>query len=129
MCKEAGEGEGRVVSNTFMEPAEEAPASNPVEDDSWWGRPAGGREVLGIAAPMIISSLSWTVMTFIDRVFLNHVSGAAMAAAFASSVVWFSALSLPLGVTMYVGTFVSQYFGKGATSESAPRCGRASSSR
>lgn len=97
---------------------EEAATSAP--DDSWWGRPAGGREVLAIAAPMIVSSLSWTVMTFIDRVFLSHVSGAAMAAAFASSVVWFSALSLPLGVTMYVGTFVAQYFGEGRRDRIGP---------
>ena len=36
-------------------------------------------------------------MTFIDRVMLNWVSGAAMAAAFTSSAAWFAMLSLPLG--------------------------------
>jgi MATE family multidrug resistance protein len=78
---------------------------------SWWNRPAGGREVLRVAAPLVVSSLSWTVMTFVDRVFLHWVSGAAMAAAFSASVVWFLMICLPLGICAYANTFVSQYFG------------------
>lgn len=78
---------------------------------TWWSRPAGGREVLRVAAPLVISSLSWTVMTFVDRMFLNWVSGAAMAAAFSANVVWFAVLCLPLGVCAYGNTFVSQYHG------------------
>ncbi len=77
----------------------------------WWKSPGGGSEVLKIAFPMVISSLSWTVMTFVDRVFLNQQSGAAMSAAFSASMLWFSLLCLPLGITMYCCTFVSQYFG------------------
>jgi MATE family multidrug resistance protein len=52
-------------------------------------------------------------MTFIDRVMLNWVSGAAMAAAFTSSAAWFAMLSLPLGVCSYTNTFVAQYDGAG----------------
>lgn len=81
--------------------------------DSWWRRPAGGREVLLVALPLVISSLSWTVMTFVDRVLLKWQSGDAMAAAFAAGTVWFSTLCLPLGIAMYTSTFVSQYFGAG----------------
>ncbi len=77
----------------------------------WWRRPAGGREVLKVAAPLVISSLSWTIMTFVDRVLLKWESGDAMAAAFAAGTVWFAALCLPLGIAMYTSTFVSQYFG------------------
>lgn len=77
----------------------------------WWKRPAGGREVLQIALPLVISSLSWTVMSFIDRIFLNWVSGAAMAAAFSASLVWFVFLCFPLGVCAYANTFVAQYWG------------------
>ena len=79
--------------------------------EGWWSRPAGGREVLRVAAPLIISSLSWTVMTFVDRMFLNWVSGTAMSAAFSSSMVWFTVLCLPMGVCMYANTFVAQYYG------------------
>lgn len=80
-------------------------------EEGWWRRPAGGREVLAVSAPLVVSALSWTVMTFIDRVMLKHVSGEAMSAAFSAGAVWFTTLCLPLGVCMYVSTFVSQYWG------------------
>ncbi len=80
-------------------------------DRSWWGRPSGGREVLRVAAPLVVSSLSWTIMTFVDRAFLNRVSGTAMAAAFSASIAWFAILALPLGICSYANTFVAQYDG------------------
>lgn len=80
---------------------------------TWWSRPAGGREVLRVSAPLVVSSLSWTVMTFVDRVMLNWVSGTAMAAAFTASAAWFAMLSLPLGVCSYTNTFIAQYDGAG----------------
>ena len=82
-------------------------------DGSWWSRPSGGRELLRVAAPLVISSLSWTVMTFVDRMLLNWVSGTAMSAAFSGSMVWFVVLCLPLGICMYANTFVAQYYGSG----------------
>jgi len=81
--------------------------------ESWWSRPSGGREVLRVAAPLVVSSLSWTVMTFVDRMFLNWVSGTAMSAAFSGSMVWFVVACVPLGVCMYANTFVAQYYGSG----------------
>ena len=79
----------------------------------WWNRPSGGREVLVVAFPLVISSLSWTVMTFVDRVFLNWLSGSAMSAAFSASMIWFLVLCLPLGICSYANTFVAQYEGAG----------------
>lgn len=87
---------------------------------SWWNRPAGGREVLYVSAPLVVSALSWTVMTFVDRVFLKWESGAAMAAAFSASTLWFSLLCLPLGLCMYCATFVSQYHGSGQARRIGP---------
>jgi MATE family multidrug resistance protein len=78
---------------------------------SWWSRPSGGREVLRVAAPLVVSSLSWTIMTFVDRMLLNWVSGTAMAAAFTASIAWFAILCLPLGVCAYANTFIAQYDG------------------
>ena len=78
---------------------------------TWWHLPAGGREVLQVSIPLVISSLSWTVMSFIDRVFLKWLSGDSMTAAFSASMVWFVLLCLPLGVCAYANTSVSQYFG------------------
>jgi len=80
-------------------------------DTSWWRRPAGGREVLVVALPLVVSTISWTVMTFADRMFLNWVSETAMSAAFSSSVIWFAVFCLPMGICGYVNTFVSQYHG------------------
>lgn len=74
-------------------------------------QPAGAKEVLIIALPMVISSLSWTVMTFIDRMMLRWVSGDSMTAAFQANLVWFCLLCFPLGICSYANTFVSQYFG------------------
>src|SRR5437763_11932102 len=87
--------------------------SNIDDNRSWWSRPAGGREVLRVSAPLVVSSLSWTIMTFVDRVMLNWVSGTAMSAAFTASAAWFAMLSLPLGVCSYTNTFVAQYEGAG----------------
>jgi MATE family multidrug resistance protein len=82
-------------------------------DRSWWGRPSGGREVLRVAAPLVVSSLSWTVMTFADRMLLYWVSGEAMDASFTASIAWFAFLALPLGICSYANTFVAQYDGAG----------------
>ncbi len=87
---------------------------------SWWRRPAGGREVLIVALPLVVSTISWTVMTFADRMFLNQVSETSMSAAFSSSVIWFAVFCLPMGICSYVNTFVSQYFGNGQLDRIGP---------
>ncbi|RIK76394.1 MAG: hypothetical protein DCC67_13945 [Planctomycetota bacterium] len=90
----------------------EVPLSHREHDDgSWWSRAAGGREVLAIALPMVASTISWTLMTYIDRRILHKVSGAAMSAGFNGSVTWFASLSLLWGICSYTSTFVSQYHG------------------
>ncbi len=81
--------------------------------ETWWNRQAGGREVLRVAMPLVISSLSWTVMTFVDRMMLRWQSGEAMTAAFSAGVLWFNTLCLPWGVCLIANTFVAQYFGSG----------------
>jgi len=80
-------------------------------DSSWWSRPCGVREVLTLALPLVISTMSWTIMSFIDRTFLMWYSTDAMAAAMPASAVSFSFICLAMGVASYVGTFVAQYNG------------------
>jgi MATE family multidrug resistance protein len=87
------------------------PASPPIAKESLWSRPSGIREVLRIALPMVASTLSWTLMSFIDSSILYHVSDAAMAAAFSASIAWFTTLSFFWGICSYTSTFVSQYYG------------------
>ncbi|MCH7753429.1 MAG: MATE family efflux transporter [Planctomycetes bacterium] len=90
------------------------------DDHSWWRRPAGGREVLFVAVPLVVSSVSWTVLTFVDRMFLNWVSGTSMSAAFSAGMVWFAVFCLPLGICTYANTFVSQYHGDGQPEQIGP---------
>jgi MATE family multidrug resistance protein len=75
--------------------------------------PAGIREVLTLAMPLVASSLSWTVMNFVDRVFLMGHSETAVAAALPAGALFFTLTCLPLGTASYVTAFVSQYHGAG----------------
>jgi len=79
--------------------------------ESWWRRPAGIREVLSLALPLVISTLSWTLMIFTDRVFLVRYSQNAVAAALPAGMLAFVVICFPLGVATYVNTFVAQYQG------------------
>jgi len=80
---------------------------------TWWTRRAGGRELLALALPLIISTASWTVMNFIDRMFLLWHSTDAMAAAMPAGMLYYTVICFPLGVAAYVNTFVAQYHGAG----------------
>ncbi|HMP05016.1 MAG TPA: MATE family efflux transporter, partial [Lacipirellulaceae bacterium] len=87
---------------------------------SLWSRPSGYREVLVIALPMVASTLSWTLMSFVDAAILYRVSPAAMSAGFTSSITWFAMLSLLWGMCTYASTFVSQYYGDGQRQRIGP---------
>lgn len=81
------------------------------DESSWWSRRAGVRDVLQVALPMVVTTLSWTLMNFIDSAILMQVSPTAMTAAYAAGIIWFAALSLLYGLCSYGSTFVAQYFG------------------
>lgn len=78
---------------------------------NWWTTPGGGREVLKLAIPLVVSTSSWTIMHFIDRLFLLWHSEKAMAAALPAGLMSFSVECFFLGVAAYVNTFVAQYCG------------------
>ena len=84
-----------------------------VEASGWWQRPCGGRDVVKLAVPLILSTGSWTLMHFFDRVLLTWYSNDAIAAATPAGMLNFSLMCLPLGIAGYVNTFVAQYFGAG----------------
>lgn len=79
----------------------------------WWTRPCGGREVLALALPMIISYGMWAVMHLIDRLYLVAYSSEALAAALAPGMMQWALICLPLGIAGYANTFVAQYYGAG----------------
>jgi multidrug resistance protein, MATE family len=87
---------------------------------TWWSRPCGGRDVFTLAIPLVLSTASWTVMNFVDRMFLLWYSTDSMAAAMPAGMVHFAMVCFPLGVASYVNTFVAQYYGAGRPERIGP---------
>ncbi|QDU25661.1 Multidrug resistance protein MdtK [Anatilimnocola aggregata] len=85
----------------------------PQSDGTWWNRPAGGREVLALSFPLIISTAFWAVSWFFDRLFLTWYDSGAMAASMPAGMMHWALLCLPSGIASYVNTFVAQYHGAG----------------
>lgn len=73
--------------------------------------PGGYRELLRVAWPLVLSTASHTVMHFSDRVMLTRYGEATAAAATCAGVLSFALLSFVLGISLYTGTFVAQYYG------------------
>ncbi len=78
---------------------------------SIWSRPCGVRAVLVVALPLVVSTMSYTVMQFCDRLFLTWYSNLDLAAVVPAGALSWTLMSLPLGIAMYANTFVAQYDG------------------
>jgi MATE family multidrug resistance protein len=78
-----------------------------------WSREGGYRQVLAIAVPLILSTASWSVQHFVDRMFLTWYAPEAIAAAMPAGMVYFSVVSVFMGTAGYASTFVAQYYGAG----------------
>jgi len=76
-----------------------------------WNSPGGYREVLVIAVPLILSTATWSVQHFVDRMFLSWYAPEAIAAAMPAGMVYFSIVSIFMGTAGYASTFVAQYYG------------------
>ena len=76
-----------------------------------WGNVGGYRDFLALALPLILSTASWSVQHFVDRVFLAWHSTEAMAAALPAGMSNFVFVSFFLGLAGYVNVFVAQYAG------------------
>lgn len=75
--------------------------------------PGGYRELMSIAAPLMLSTSSTSLMHVVDRVLLSRYSADAMAASMPASATSFVFVSFFLGLAGYVSTFVAQYDGAG----------------
>jgi MATE family multidrug resistance protein len=75
--------------------------------------PGGYREMLRVALPLVISTGSFTVMQFVDRIFLTRYSAEAIQAALPSGLLAFTLICIFSGVAGYVNTFVAQFHGAG----------------
>jgi MATE family multidrug resistance protein len=71
------------------------------------------RELLVVAVPLVISSGSISLMHVVDRIMLTWHSVDALAASTPGGMLYWTLLSFPFGVAMYVNTFVAQYDGAG----------------
>ena len=80
-------------------------------------RPGGVREVWRVATPIIISMMSFTLMQFVDRIFLAHHSSVALRAALPAGTLSFTLTSFFQGLAGFSGTFVAQYHGAGRREE------------
>jgi MATE family multidrug resistance protein len=78
-----------------------------------WHSPAGFKEVLILALPLILSCSAHTVQMFIDRMFLSWYDLDMMPAAMQAGVMNFTFAALFLGTAGYTNTFVAQYNGAG----------------
>jgi MATE family multidrug resistance protein len=76
-----------------------------------WRCTGGYREVLVVAIPLILSTATWSVQHFVDRMFLTWYSPEAIAAAMPAGMLNFTMVSIFMGTAGYVTTFVAQYYG------------------
>ena len=86
------------------------------ERGNWWSRPCGGREVLQIALPLVVSTMFWSIQWFVDRMYLMWHSSAElpeMAASLPAGMAHWTMICLPGGIASFVNTFVAQYHGAG----------------
>jgi MATE family multidrug resistance protein len=84
------------------------------------GRWEGVREVMAMSWPIILGSLSYTVMDFSDKFMAGWLGTAALAAAPAAALWSFTLSTMFLGALGCVSTFVAQSLGR----EDYENCGR-----
>lgn len=74
-------------------------------------RPGGYREMWRIAAPLMLSMGSFTVMQFCDRIFLSRFSSVAIQAALPAGILAHTLICFFQALAAYAGTFTAHYHG------------------
>jgi MATE family multidrug resistance protein len=77
----------------------------------WWRGPGGGRDVLALAYPLILSHITFTAQVFLDRLFLTWYSVEAVAGAVTGLFATWALVGLFLGTGEYLTAFIAQYLG------------------
>ena len=75
--------------------------------------PGGYREVIHIAWPLVVSMGSFTLMQFVDRMFLAWHSPISIQAALPAGILSFTFICTFMALCGYANTFVAQYHGAG----------------
>ncbi|MFA5251957.1 MAG: MATE family efflux transporter [Phycisphaerae bacterium] len=81
--------------------------------------------MLKLAAPMVVTNISFTVMQFVDRFMVSRLGTEALAAILPAGIISFVPASFIMGVMVSVNTFVSQSLGKGQKKDCANYCWQA----
>jgi len=72
-----------------------------------------GREIVSLATPIVMTTLSMTLMWTVDTIFLGHFSSLALGAAGLGGMLTWAAYSLFNNLSRISNTFVAQAHGKG----------------
>jgi MATE family multidrug resistance protein len=81
---------------------------------------AGAAEVLRLAWPLVLSNSLWTLQITLDRILLSRTGGAAVGAAMASAMLFWTPFALLQAVAGYSTAFVAQYTGAGQPRRAGP---------
>src|ERR1043166_1271034 len=101
-----------------MEAVETNPA--PIALDTPVDTPGGSRELLKLAAPLIVSQSFMTVQVFVDTILLAWHDPLEMAASFPAVMWYWLAFGLLQVTAGYTSTFVAQYTGAGRPNRVGP---------
>jgi MATE family multidrug resistance protein len=102
-----------MANNTSLDPAKS-------EDG-----PASLKQMLSLAAPMIVTNISFTIMQFVDRFMVSRLGTDALAAVLPAGIVSFLPASFAIGVSTSINTFVSQSLGQGKLKSCSEYCWQA----
>lgn len=83
------------------------------------------RYMLKLAGPMVVTTMSFTVMQFVDRLMVSRLETAALAAIVPAGLVSFLPASFLIGAMSSVTTFVSQSLGRGEKKDCSNYCWQA----
>src|SRR4030042_3325815 len=75
--------------------------------------PTSLKYMLRLAAPMIVTTLSFTIMQFVDRLMVSRLGTDALAAILPAGFVSFLPSGFAMGAMASLNTFVSQSLGSG----------------
>jgi MATE family multidrug resistance protein len=78
-----------------------------------WAQEGGGRELLRVALPLILSSSFLTLQLTIDRALLSQASSDTVAASIPAALLYWTPFTLLQNIAAYATTFVAQYTGAG----------------
>ncbi len=81
--------------------------------------------MLKLAGPMIVTTISFTIMQFVDRFMVSRLGTDALAAILPAGMVSFLPGSFAIGVMVSVSTFVSQSLGRAAIRDCSSYCWQA----